>query len=54
MTDVWGPTDVYGVTKLPDDAKVLLRGSVLTGMSLIPMGFGVLSSLFSFRFPHST
>lgn len=32
VEDVWGPTDVYGVTKLPDDAKVLLRGSVLGGM----------------------
>jgi hypothetical protein len=32
VTDVWGPTDVYGVKGLPDDAKVLLRGSVLTGM----------------------
>jgi hypothetical protein len=33
VTDVWGPTDVYGVKAgLPDDAKVLLRGSVLTGM----------------------
>jgi hypothetical protein len=29
---VWGPTDVYGVTKLPEDAKVLLRGEVLAGM----------------------
>lgn len=33
VTDVWGPTDVYGVTKLPDDATVLLRGQVLSGMS---------------------
>jgi hypothetical protein len=32
VTDVWGPSDVYGVTKLPDDATVLLRGSVLSGM----------------------
>ena len=32
VEDVWGPTDVYGVTKLPDDATVLLRGQVLTGM----------------------
>ncbi|WP_193211658.1 ThuA domain-containing protein [Luteolibacter marinus] len=31
--EVWGPTDVYGVTKLPDDAKVLLHGEVLAGMS---------------------
>jgi hypothetical protein len=30
--DVWGPTDVYRVTKLPSDAKVFLYGQVLTGM----------------------
>ena len=30
--DVWGPTDVYRVTKLPADAKVFLYGQVLTGM----------------------
>lgn len=30
--DVWGPTDVYRVTKLPPDAKVFLYGQVLTGM----------------------
>ncbi len=29
---VWGPTDVYGITTLPDDAIVLLRGQVLDGM----------------------
>ena len=32
VKDVWGPTDVYGITKLPADAKVLLDGQVLTGM----------------------
>ena len=32
VTDIWGPTDVYGVTHLPADAKVLVRGQVLTGM----------------------
>lgn len=32
VTNVWGPSDVYGITKLPDDATVLLRGAVLTGM----------------------
>ena len=32
VEDVWGPSDVYGVTKLPDDATVLLRGQVLKGM----------------------
>jgi hypothetical protein len=30
--DVWGPTDVYRVTKLPADATVFLYGQVLTGM----------------------
>lgn len=30
--DVWGPTDVYGVRNLPDDALVLLWGQVLEGM----------------------
>jgi type 1 glutamine amidotransferase len=33
VDDVWGPTDVYGVTHLPADAKVLLTGQVLKGMS---------------------
>ena len=33
VEDVWGPTDVYGLANLPDDAVVLLRGAVLTGMS---------------------
>jgi hypothetical protein len=32
VEDVWGPSDVYGITTLPDDATVLLRGQVLTGM----------------------
>jgi hypothetical protein len=32
VDDVWGPTDVYGVTHLPDDATVLMGGQVLTGM----------------------
>lgn len=32
VEDVWGPTDVYGVTHLPKDAQVLLWGQVLTGM----------------------
>lgn len=30
--DIWGPSDVYGVTRLPDDATVLFRGQVLAGM----------------------
>lgn len=32
VKDVWGPTDVYTITKLPDDAVVLMRGAVLAGM----------------------
>ena len=31
--DVWGPTDVYRVTKLPADATVLMYGQVLVGMN---------------------
>jgi len=31
--DVWGPTDVYRITKLPADAEVLMYGQVLTGMA---------------------
>lgn len=32
VSDVWGPTDVYAVSHLPADAKVLLWGQVLSGM----------------------
>jgi len=32
VSDVWGPTDVYGVTHLPKDAKVLFFGEVVAGM----------------------
>ena len=32
VEDVWGTTDVYEVKKLPDDAKVLIRGAILAGM----------------------
>lgn len=32
VKDVWGPTDVYGITHLTEDADVLLLGQVLTGM----------------------
>jgi hypothetical protein len=32
VTDIWGPTDVYGVVHLPEDAKVLVWGQVLSGM----------------------
>lgn len=33
ITDAWGPTDVYAIGKLPDDAVVLLEGEVLAGMT---------------------
>ncbi|MHC4398583.1 MAG: ThuA domain-containing protein [Planctomycetota bacterium] len=33
VDDVWGPTDVYGVKNLVDEAQVLLFGQVLEGMS---------------------
>jgi len=32
VTDIWGPTDVYTVSHLPKDAKVLVWGQVLSGM----------------------
>jgi hypothetical protein len=32
VADIWGPTDVYGVTHLPKDASVLVWGQVLSGM----------------------
>ena len=32
VTDIWGPTDVYGIIHLPADARVLVRGQVLAGM----------------------
>jgi hypothetical protein len=32
VTDIWGPTDVYTVTHLGADARVLVWGQVLTGM----------------------
>lgn len=32
VSDVWGPTDVYGIKNLTDDAKVLMWGQVLEGM----------------------
>lgn len=30
--DIWGPTDVYGVRKLPGDSKPLVLGQILKGM----------------------
>lgn len=32
VKDVWGPTDVYAITRLAPDDRVLLRGQVLQGM----------------------
>ena len=32
VTDIWGPTDVYGVRTLPKDAQVIVHGQVLAGM----------------------
>jgi putative heme-binding domain-containing protein len=32
VDDVWGPTDVYGLRNLGEDATILLRGQVLDGM----------------------
>jgi hypothetical protein len=32
VTDIWGPSDVYGVVHLPKDATVLVWGQVLAGM----------------------
>jgi hypothetical protein len=32
VTDIWGPSDVYGITHLPADAQVLVKGQVLSGM----------------------
>ena len=33
VSDIWGPTDVYGIRELPADALVLVEGSVLSGMN---------------------
>src|SRR5580765_3935938 len=32
VQDLWGPTDVYGIVHLPQDATVLVYGQVLEGM----------------------
>ncbi len=32
VTDIWGPSDVYGITHLPADAQVLAYGQILSGM----------------------
>ncbi len=31
--DIWGPTDVYRINRLPEDATVLIHGQVLKGMN---------------------
>ncbi|MBC22723.1 MAG: hypothetical protein CMJ32_02245 [Phycisphaerae bacterium] len=33
VVDIFGPSDVYTVRKLPDDATVLVRGAILEGMN---------------------
>jgi type 1 glutamine amidotransferase len=33
VSDVWGPTDVYGIRDLPADAQVVLFGQTLSGMT---------------------
>jgi hypothetical protein len=33
VTDVWVPTDVYGLAHLPADVTVLMRGQVVAGMN---------------------
>ena len=33
VSDIWVPTDVYTVSHLPDDAQILVRGQVLSGMN---------------------
>ena len=32
VTDIWGPTDVYGIRELPEDSEILVYGQVLGGM----------------------
>ena len=32
VTDIWGPSDVYGIKKLTGDAQTLVHGQVLVGM----------------------
>ncbi|MCH8217141.1 MAG: hypothetical protein IH892_10250, partial [Planctomycetes bacterium] len=31
--DIWGPSDVYGITKLSGDSQALVLGQVLSGMN---------------------
>ena len=32
VSDIWGPSDVYGIRALTGDSQVLVHGQVLTGM----------------------
>lgn len=32
VKDIWGPTDVYGIDKLPANTEILVRGEVVAGM----------------------
>ena len=32
IDDVWGPTDVYGIKRLGESAKILMHGQILKGM----------------------
>lgn len=32
VSDLWGPSDVYGIKHLPESASVLVHGQILTGM----------------------
>jgi len=33
VKDIWGPTDVYALAPLPEDATVLVEGEILAGMT---------------------
>lgn len=33
VEDIWGPSDVYGIIELPDNARPIVMGQVLTGMN---------------------
>ncbi len=33
IDDIWGPSDVYGLTTLPDDCRPIVMGQVLVGMN---------------------
>ena len=31
VSSIWGPTDVYGIDKLPPNTTILVRGEVVAG-----------------------